>query len=133
MRGLLLAVELSYTTPAARSRPIFAFGIRRSCVRISSVCWPSRGCATVAAPRLPQRRTGTPIKERLHPVVPDPLQLLSGSRLGGIDHANPEAAPIEAAIASEQRIGLLGRVGTDQEIGDETVAGWTGGPPAFPP
>ena len=67
------------------------------------------------------------------PDVPHSLRLLSGSGLGGIDHVNPKAAPIEAAIAREQRIGLLGRVSTDQEIGDETVAGSTGGPPAFPP
>src|SRR6266851_2784053 len=50
-----------YTTPVARSLSTRAFGMRRSPVRIASVCWPSSGGASVAAPGVSCRRTGTPM------------------------------------------------------------------------
>src|SRR6185295_8843504 len=46
-----------YTTPAARSLATRAFGMRRSPVRIASVCWPSSGGASVAAPGVSCSRT----------------------------------------------------------------------------
>jgi len=47
--------------PAARSRSTLALGIRRSRVRISSVCWPRSGGGAEAAPGVSQSRIGTPI------------------------------------------------------------------------